>query len=103
MRTKSKRSKSWTENALKGRIQARINPTKLRLLRDQSFILQETVSKNLKITEPTYGAIETGRRPVNLERAKAIAEFFKKEVDYLFTKVPRKNKYIASKIKNKPL
>lgn len=103
MRTKLKRSKTWTENALKGRIEARLNPTRLRLLRDQAFILQETVSKELKITEPTYGAIETGRRPVGENRAKAIAKFFNKDMDFLFSKIPRKAKYVAIRTKIKPL
>lgn len=80
-----------------------MNPTKLRLLRDQGFILQETVSKALKLTEPTYGAIETGRRPVSEERAAAIAKYFNKDIGYLFNKLPRKAKYVAIRVKSKPL
>lgn len=68
------RGESWRSALLTGRLEASMNPTKIRLERIKQKKSQTDIAKKLGLTYATYGAIEGGRRQVREERAKEIAE-----------------------------
>lgn len=88
MKTKKKHPKThhetWVKNALKGRIMARVKPSVIRVLRDQSLQDQAAIAFKIGLAESTYGAIETGRRTVDKKVAEKLAGIFKKPVKVLF-------------------
>ncbi len=98
MKTKKKHPKThhdtWIKNALKGRIMARVKPSVIRVLRDQSLQDQATIALKIGLAESTYGAIETGRRTVDKKVAEKLADIFKKPVKVLF-KSTEKGRYKA--------
>ena len=68
------RGKSWRSALLSGRLEASRNPTVIRLARIKADKTQTDVANSIELTYATYGAIESGRRPVKEDRARKIAE-----------------------------
>jgi len=89
------RGKAWKANVMKGRRDALLNPSKMRLLRLQRGLLQDAVAKAIGVSESTYQAIERGKRVVDSERAQQIAAYFKVETNSVFERVNPKRKYRA--------
>lgn len=78
------RGETWTLNLIKGRLDAMLKPTALRVLRVRKNISQGIVANRIGVTLSTYGGIERGLRPVKEEKAKVISNFFKEPMSSLF-------------------
>ena len=90
------RGKTWRTNILSGRLKAARNPTHIRLARIKQSKSQGNVAENIGLTYATYGAIESGRRQVKEDRAKAISELLNLKFTKAFTKV-EDGKFVARK------
>lgn len=91
------RGKKWVEKLAQGKLDAILNPTKLRIQRVLKANPQEKIAKQLNISLSTYGAIERAKRKVNKETVKAIAKLLNTNEDLLFVPVKDSNKYIANR------
>lgn len=90
------RGDNWRLNLVKGKLNASLNPTKLRLFRVKRGISHDTLAKRLDISTNTYGSIERGQRPVSRDRAEAISKLFGRKKESFFKKHEEyPNKYIA--------
>lgn len=90
------RGKAWKEKLLAGRFEAARNPTTIRLARVKKLLSQTEVAKTLEMTYATYGAIESGRRPVKEDRAKRIAQLLGVGLKSAFTSLGE-GKFLAKK------
>lgn len=90
------RGKNWKSSILSGRLDASRNPTSIRLARIKKALSQTEVADSLGLTYATYGAIESGRRKVKLERAKRIAELLGMSLKNSFAGAGN-DKYLARK------
>lgn len=90
------RGKSWKKALLSGRLDASRNPTKIRLARVKKSLSQTDVATSLGLTYATYGSIETGKRPVQEERAAQISELLGLKVSIAFAPY-KEGKLIARK------
>ena len=70
--------------------------TRLKLLRENSNISQQTLADRIGISKSSINMYERGEREPGLETLEAIADFFNCDMDYLLGKSDTKNKYVAS-------
>jgi len=78
------RGENWRLNLVKGKLNASLNPTKLRLYRVKKGLSHDTVAKEIGVSTNTYGSIERGQRPVSKERAEAISKLFNRKKETFF-------------------
>ena len=90
------RSPEWKKKLAAGRLDAQMNPTKVKIERVRLGISQVIAAKKLKLSKSTYGSIERGLRVVDENRAKAFAKLLNKPLKNLFD-TKDKNKYLAVK------
>jgi transcriptional regulator with XRE-family HTH domain len=67
------RGDNWKTNLVKGRLQAQIYPSALKLIRVRKAISQHSIAMACEISVSTLGGIERGNRPVRPIVAKKIA------------------------------
>ena len=70
--------------------------TRLKLLRENLNISQQTLADRIGISKSSINMYERGEREPGLETLEAIADFFNCDMDYLLGKSDTKNKYVAS-------
>lgn len=80
------RGEIWQSKLKEGRLDAQLNPTKLKVKRVKLQISQDEMSTLLNLHRSTYGAIERSKRLVSEKRASLIAEKVKDQKDSLFRK-----------------
>ena len=56
---------------------------RLKDLREDHDLSQESISKLLKITRPQYSLYETGKRDIPIDLLCILARFYKTSLDYL--------------------
>lgn len=56
---------------------------RLRDLREDHDLSQETISNLLKITRPQYSLYETGKRDIPIDLLCILAKFYNTSIDYL--------------------
>ena len=56
---------------------------RLKDLREDNDLTQDTVSKILKITRPQYSLYETGKRDIPVDLLRVLAKFYNTSIDYL--------------------
>jgi len=56
---------------------------RLKDLREDHDLSQETVSKLLKITRPQYSLYETGKRDIPVDLLQILAKFYNTSIDYI--------------------
>ena len=91
-----KRGKNWKSNLIKGHLDSNLNPSILKMKRIKKDLSQTDMTKVVKLSLASYGAIERGKRPTNLEVANQIAKKLKLSKKTLFN-MDKKGKYIAKK------
>lgn len=87
------RGESWRKNLIKGKHEASLNPTKIKLERVRRELSQDVMAKEIAASVNTFGAIERGKRPVNKDRANRIAKRLGRTVSTLF--VASGKKFVA--------
>lgn len=90
------RGKAWRNSLFSGRLNAAQNPSAVRLARIKRCLSQTEVAKTLSLTYATYGAIESGKRPVKEDRAKKISDLLGLNFKKAFT-IMGEGKYIANR------
>lgn len=88
------RGEEWRKKLREGRLQARMNPSALYLMRLAKNLTQAEIAKKIGVTVPTYGAIERAKRPLVNDRALKICSILKTDSGKLFKKLSD-NKFIA--------
>lgn len=68
------RGNDWNNKLMAGRLEARINPTLLRICRVKKGLTQTKLADELGLTYATYGAYESGNRPIKEKVADKISE-----------------------------
>lgn len=67
---------------------------KIKELRNELNLSQESIAKVIGVSRPTYTAIESGKQELSLEEAKKLAKFFNLSVDeFLSGDIPNLEKY----------
>ena len=89
------RGSSWKSKLITGKLDAMMNPTRLRLIRTKKGLSQDILASKLNIALSSYGAIERGIRPLKDDRAKKLSSILGKSKSYLFRK-HGENKFIAN-------
>lgn len=90
------RGKEWNKKLMAGKLEARINPTNLRLSRVKKGLTQTNIADDLKVTYATYGAYENGKRAVKLSLANEISNKLNEDFKKLFTPHKKlKDKFVA--------
>lgn len=56
---------------------------RLKDLREDNDLSQETVAKILKITRPQYSLYETGKRDMPVDLLRILAKYYNTSIDYL--------------------
>lgn len=90
------RGDSWKRKLSEGRLDAEMNPTKLKVARVSKGMSQEEAAKRFKLSNSTYGGIERGLRLLSKARAEVISKNFGKPMKALFD-LKTDAKYIAIK------
>lgn len=88
-------NKEWNKNLTKGRLQAALTPSLLRLYRLEKRLTQEDIAKKLDVTESTYGSIELGKRMVKEETGREISNLLGKPFNFFFKASDVPKKYVA--------
>ena len=76
---------------------------RLKDLREDNDLTQETISKMLKITRPQYSLYETGKRDIPIDLLSILAKFYNTSIDYIvgetdiINRYPKKKKNVKSK------
>ena len=67
---------------------------RLKLLRNEADLSQQELAKQLKcVSKSSINMYERGEREPGLETTEAIADFFNVDIDYLYGRTDKKNKY----------
>ena len=91
-----KRGSTWRKKLVLGKHDAAANPSMVRMARLKKGVAQDRISSHIGTSLATYGSIERGLRPVEMERAEKIARLLKTPVKRLF-KSGRDGKLVAIK------
>ena len=92
------RGVEWKANLKRGRLDAELNPTKLKIYRIKANFSQSDMAEILCVSLSTYGAIERGKRFIKPKMVKEIAEVLELAPKTIFAKTKDK-KFIAAPIK----
>lgn len=94
------RGLEWRKKLLAGRLDIQMNPTHLRLKRIKKNKTQMELAALSGMSNTTYGAVESGRRPVVKEKGEKIAKALGVAFDTAFEQVKNhKNRFIAVRSK----
>ena len=74
---------------------------RLKDLREDHDLSQETVSKLLKITRPQYSLYETGKRDIPVDLLQILAKFYNTSIDYIVGDTNIMDRYPESTSKKK--
>jgi DNA-binding XRE family transcriptional regulator len=91
------RGDAWRTKLIKGKADAALHPSLIKLKRVEQGISQTRLAEELEVSLATYGAIERARITVKKAMANLIAQIFKTDVVKIFKKDG--DKYIAIKAK----
>lgn len=91
------RGDAWRTKLIKGKADAALHPSLIKLKRVEQGISQTKLAEELEVSLATYGAIERARISVKKAMANLIAQIFGTEVVKIFKKDG--DKYIAIKAK----
>jgi DNA-binding XRE family transcriptional regulator len=91
-----KRGPEWKAKLVEGRLDAAINPSKIKMRRVKSRLSQSDVASEAELSLATYGAIERGRRMVKVKVADKLTKILRCKKEDLFKTLP-KGKFIAKK------
>lgn len=89
-----KRGTEWKQKLVKGRLDAALNPTTLKIKRVAKKLSQQEVAENLGLSLTTYGSIERARRPVKKIIAENLAKLLKVKKDAIFNEF-KNGKFLA--------
>ena len=67
------------------------NFNRIKDLREDHDLTQETLSKTLNISQRTYSHYESGSRKIPLDILIALADFYDCSIDYLLERTNKKN------------
>lgn len=81
-----KRKEKWKKSLIKGRQDARLNPTALAVARLEHGLIQRQIAEKADMSLPTYCSVERGKRPVKQLQARIIAKVLKEDFNKLFKK-----------------
>lgn len=95
----SVRGDDWRKKLVKGKFEAKNNPSLLYQQRVKKGLTQTELAQEIGASLSTYGGIERGMRPVKGLIATALAKKLRAGVEDLFAK-HGENKMIAKKMKN---
>ena len=90
------RGSKWKANLIKGKREALLHPSLLRIARLQKGLDQEDIAKKLNISTSAWGAIERGKQPIKGESANLIAKLFGKPTSFFFKSSDVKGKFVAN-------
>jgi len=90
------RGLEWRKKLLTGRLDVQMNPSHLRLKRIKKNKTQMELAALSGMSNTTYGAVESGRRPIAKEKAERIAKALGISFDTAFSQAKNhKNRFIA--------
>jgi DNA-binding XRE family transcriptional regulator len=92
------RGEEWKRKLVRGKHDARFNPTALRELRIQKNVSQVELAKEIGVGLSSYGSIERAKRPISVSRATLIAKKLDISLKKLF-KIERDGKMVAAPFK----
>ena len=72
---------------------------RLKDLREDHDLSQETISKLLKITRPQYSLYETGKRDMPVDLLRILAKFYNTSIDYIVGDTNISKRYPEIRIK----
>jgi|LauGreDrversion4_2_1035121.scaffolds.fasta_scaffold253395_1 DNA-binding XRE family transcriptional regulator len=90
------RGAEWREKLVKGKLEAQMNPTNIKLARAQKLIPQTDLAESIGVSLSTYGQIERGIRTVTKETASKLAKHLGASMSSLF-KPSQRGKFVASR------
>ncbi len=93
------RGKEWREKLVRGKLDATLHPTHLKLKRVQKPLSQDFVATSVGLSLSTYGAIERGTRPVTKETAEKLSKLIGSPITTLFSQSSA-GKLVATRVKN---
>lgn len=94
------RGLSWRKKLLAGRLDVQMNPTHIRLKRIKKNKTQIEIASLIGMSSTTYGAVESGRRPVVKDKGEMIAKSLNISFETAFTQSKKnKNRYLAIRSK----
>jgi transcriptional regulator with XRE-family HTH domain len=79
-----RRSNEWKKKLAHGKLDARMNPTQLRVKRVAKFLSQTDIAERAKLSLATYGAIERGFRSVKPTTAETLSKLLGASTKQLF-------------------
>ena len=88
------RTQSWKQALVRGKLDARLNPSKIYSVRANKKAAQIDVAKALNLSLSTFGAIERKKRQVPEHTAKKIGQVLGVKFDSIFKKLDN-SKYLA--------
>jgi DNA-binding XRE family transcriptional regulator len=91
-----RRGIEWRKNLVKGRLDASLHPTKLKLVRVKASLSQLDVANKVGLSLGTYGAIERSKRTLTYETARKISKLLNTPLEVIF-KDNNKGKLVAQK------
>jgi transcriptional regulator with XRE-family HTH domain len=100
MKKTNKRSEKWRKSLAKGRHEAQIAPSVLRLVRLKKNVNQSVLAKKSGLSQGTFCGIERGKRPLSIVTATAISKQLKVPTSKLFKLVPKTKKLVAIKTRS---
>ena len=90
----AKSRKNFGKSIFNGKLEASIRPSELKKVRLRRGFTQINICQKLGIKQATFGAIESGKRPVNIDRATNISNLLGKKIEEIFYKDNEKYKVI---------
>ena len=94
-KTSPKLRKKFSNSILKGKFEAALSPSKLKIKRIEKSLSQDDLAKKLKMSQASYAAIESKRRKVKPDRAQKIAKLLKVKDTDIFLKNDNGDRFIA--------
>lgn len=74
---------------------------RLKDLREDNDLSQESISKILKISRPQYSLYETGKRDIPVDLLRILAKFYNTSIDYIVGDTNIQQRYPDPKEKTK--
>lgn len=91
------RGEQWRKNLVEGRLDSRLNPSNIQLMRLNRRLNQFDMAEKTDMSVSVYGSIERGRKGVDRKMAQLIASILKYPVSDLFDLDKKSSCYFASK------
>jgi len=89
------RGLEWRKKLLFGRLDVQRNPTHLRLKRIKKNKTQIELASQIGMSYTTYGAVESGRRPVAKPKAERIAKVLGLSFEKVFKPTEHPTRFLA--------